>query len=227
MRPLTDVLAERGWLRLPAFVTARRALLPPAGITWRPLTPTVGRVRQAGAYIQLPLRDAPQAVRCFADDLCGVICPARGLGCPHPPGLRPFPGQSRRGLCCTETRSCSKTALPPVAFNEVTWQRYTPTAGHISAHRDQARYTGVIAVCTLVGEAPFSLLSQRDPDLVVAWWLAGPGDLVLLRGAGFGHREARCPLHRVDPPSRGERLTLALRWREGARGMGMTAHAAG
>lgn len=178
MRGLTDALAERGWLRFPTFVTGRRLLVPPAGLAWRPLTPIVGRVRQAGSYIQLPLRDAPRAVRCFADDLRGM------------------------------------------AFNEVTWQRYTPAAGYITAHRDQVCHTGVIAICTLVGEAPFSILAQRDPDVAVAWWLAGPGDLVLLRGAGFGHPEARCPLHRVDPPTRGQRLTLALRWREPETGAG-------
>jgi hypothetical protein len=95
-------------------------------------------------------------------------------------------------------------------FNEVSWQRYDPARGFIDPHRDQAYYTGVIAIITLVGQAEFAVLRSREPPVVVEHWLTGGGDLVLLRGAELAGPGSRGPLHSVGPPET-ERQSLAFR----------------
>jgi hypothetical protein len=56
-------------------------------------------------------------------------------------------------------------------WTDATWQRYEPGYGHIGPHRDQAYYTGVIAIVTLSGEAEFTVLASRTRP---CRWLAGP-----------------------------------------------------
>lgn len=51
---------------------------------------------------------------------------------------------------------------------------------------------------------------------------SGPGQLALLRGAGWPHEGSRCPLHEVDPPSSGERMIMTLRSNSAGAGAGYT-----
>ena len=60
-------------------------------------------------------------------------------------------------------------------FNEVTWQKYLAESGHIDPHRDQVFHVGVIAIVTLAGSAPFSVLAQRQPPIAEAEWITEPG----------------------------------------------------
>jgi hypothetical protein len=101
----------------------------------------------------------------------------------------------------------------PPPFNEVTWQRYLPGDGHIDPHRDQTFYKGPIVIVTLAGQAEFTILASRNPPVISARWVTGDGDVVILRGAGFGSSQSRCPLHSVGPPAT-ERLTVTFRHNE-------------
>lgn len=108
-------------------------------------------------------------------------------------------------------------ALPP--FNEVTWGRYPQGTGRITKHADPTEYGGVIAIFTLRGAATFRVF---DTDAEVVEWETGPGQLALLRGAGWPHEGSRCPLHEVDPPSSGERMIMTLRSNSAGAGAGYT-----
>ena len=73
--------------------------------------------------------------------------------------------------------------LPVVpAFNEATWGRYPSGAGHITAHRDPPAYGGVLAVFTLYGHALFRAWDDSGEAMV---WDTGPGQIVIMRGAGW------------------------------------------
>lgn len=100
------------------------------------------------------------------------------------------------------------SAIPE--FNEISWQRHVSAERAVDVHRDQTVYIGVIAVLTLVGTAQFRVFDGRAGSVVDSWRTL-PGDLVLLRGAGLGHPNARCPWHSVAAPTVGERQTLTLR----------------
>jgi hypothetical protein len=79
-------------------------------------------------------------------------------------------------------------------------------------------YRRLVVVATVYGRAPFAICGSRDPDDVVERWMAGPGDLVLMRGPGLaGHRDGR-PFHLVEGPRRGERLSLGVRMSARPRG---------
>ncbi|MGH8979776.1 MAG: hypothetical protein ACRDWE_01970 [Acidimicrobiales bacterium] len=109
-----------------------------------------------------------------------------------------------------ERRVVAALGCSTPGFNEVTWQRYEREDGFITPHRDQAFYTGPIAVLTLVGRAEFSVLESREPPVTVDSWVSEDGDLALLRGAGLGSSAARCPIHSVGAPD-AERRTLTFR----------------
>src|SRR5690349_11282294 len=98
-------------------------------------------------------------------------------------------------------------------WTDATWQRHEPGYGHIGPHRDQAYYTGVIAIVTLSGAAVFTVLASRDPPVTLDRWTTSGGDVVLLRGADLGALGARCPLHQVGTPT-SARLTMTLRHNE-------------
>jgi len=106
-------------------------------------------------------------------------------------------------------------ALP--RFNEVTWGRYPAGTGRISAHQDPAEYGGVIAVFTLQGQALFRIL---DGQGTAAEWQTGPGQLALLRGAGWPRPDSRCPVHEVMPPQVGDRTIMTFRHNLGGAGAG-------
>lgn len=103
------------------------------------------------------------------------------------------------------------------AFNEVTWGRYPAGRGHITAHRDPSAYGGVVAVFTLAGHARFRVWTTPEE---VSEWETGPGQLVLLRGAGWPAAASLCPLHEVDPPLCGERMIMTFRRNSAGAGAG-------
>jgi hypothetical protein len=104
-------------------------------------------------------------------------------------------------------------AAPLPSFNEVSWTLYPTGSGHITAHRDPAAFTGVIAVATLIGSATFRVSNGRDH----AEWDAEPGDITLLGAQGWPGC-ASGPVHEVDPPVNGDRLIMTLR--HNSRGAG-------
>ena len=97
------------------------------------------------------------------------------------------------------------------APNEVGIAHYVPGSIGITPHMDGKWYRRLVVVATVSGRAPFAICGSRDPNDIVARWVAGPGDLVLMRGPGLaGHRDGR-PFHLVEGPRRGERLSLGIR----------------
>jgi len=97
------------------------------------------------------------------------------------------------------------------APNEVGIAHYVPGSIGITPHRDGKWYRRLVIVATAYGRAPFAICASRDPDDVVERWVAGPGDLALMRGPGLaGVRDGR-PFHLVEGPRRGERLSLGIR----------------
>ena len=88
---------------------------------------------------------------------------------------------------------------------------YVPGSIGITPHMDGKWYRRLVVVATVSGRAPFAICRSRDPDDVLERWVAGPGDLVLMRGPGLaGTRDGR-PFHLVEGPRRGERLSLGIR----------------
>jgi hypothetical protein len=95
--------------------------------------------------------------------------------------------------------------------NEVGIAHYVPGSIGITPHMDGRWNRRLVVVATVYGRAPFAICGSRDPDDVVERWVAGPGDVVLMRGPGLaGHRDGR-PFHLVEGPRRGERLSLGIR----------------
>jgi hypothetical protein len=95
--------------------------------------------------------------------------------------------------------------------NEVGIAHYVTGSIGITPHMDGKWYRSLVIVATVYGRAPFAICGSRDPDDVVERWVAGPGDLVLMRGPGLaGKRDGR-PFHLVEGPRRGERLSLGIR----------------
>ena len=132
------------------------------------------------------------------------------------PAVRAVGNQLIAGL----SAAASKRARRPLpAFNEATWGRYPAGTGHITAHRDPGAYGGIIAVFTLAGGATFRAWSG---DGRVTEWQTAPGQLVVLRGAGWPEPDSQCPLHEVDPPVEGERRIMTLRHNLGGAGAGYT-----
>ena len=94
---------------------------------------------------------------------------------------------------------------------QATCLRYRGSAAGIGPHQDGKNYLLVVAVFTIRGRAPFSVVTDRTGHHVVDRWTTRPGDLCLLRGPGFaGHDDGR-PWHCVGGPGPGERLALVLR----------------
>jgi len=94
-------------------------------------------------------------------------------------------------------------------FNEFTFQRYRVRTDYVGAHRDQARYRGLIAAFTLTGSSSFSIMAD-DRETILDSWSTAPGDLVLLR-ASKGPGNGLSVIHKVDAPPEGIRVSLTLR----------------
>jgi hypothetical protein len=104
------------------------------------------------------------------------------------------------------------------APNEVGIAHYVPGSIGITPHMDGRWYRRLVVVATVYGRAPFAICGSRDPDDVVERWVAGPGDLVLMRGPGLGGRRDGRTFHVVEGPRRGERLSLGIRMSARTRG---------
>jgi hypothetical protein len=94
--------------------------------------------------------------------------------------------------------------------NEAWVQRYRQASRGITVHKDLKRHGMLVAVFTLEGTATFTVCKNRAGDARMSW-AAGPGSLVLLRGPGFDGTEDDRPLHAVDGPGDGQRLSLTFR----------------
>jgi hypothetical protein len=80
----------------------------------------------------------------------------------------------------------------------------------ITSHLDGRWYRRLVAVVTVVGSARFEVTATREGP-VVDEWQAGPGGMTLMRGPGLAGRRDGRPFHRIGPPSRGVRCSVALR----------------
>jgi hypothetical protein len=94
--------------------------------------------------------------------------------------------------------------------NEAWVQRYRQASRGITVHKDLKRHGMLVAVFTLEGTATFTICKNRAGDARMSW-AAGPGSLVLLRGPGFDGTEDDRPLHAVDGPGDGQRVSLTFR----------------
>ena len=74
----------------------------------------------------------------------------------------------------------------------------------------------VIAIVTLRGHAVFRVWQGSE----ATEWETTDGDLVLLRGHGWPEGDSLCPVHEVESPRRGERMTMTLRHNTRAPGGG-------
>jgi hypothetical protein len=124
---------------------------------------------------------------------------------------------------CRELRDAVRSkgrdvrGLATWAPNEVGVARYVPGSIGITPHMDGKWYRRIVIVVTVYGRARFAICGSRDPEDVVERWIAGPGDLVLMRAPGLaGARDGR-PFHLVEGPRRGERLSLGIRMSRKAR----------
>jgi len=95
--------------------------------------------------------------------------------------------------------------------NEVGITHYVEGSIGITPHLDGKWYRRLVLVATIHGRAPFAVCGSRDPDDVIERWIAGPGDLVLMRGPGLGGMADGRPFHLVGTPEGGERLSLGIR----------------
>ncbi len=187
LRAALRACARVGHARVPSAVAAaflrdlRREL--DAG-PFRPFGESFGPVRQQidGFDVPLPSDDFP-----LLTELCRELRDRVRL---HGRGLR---------------------GLATWAPNEVGIAHYVPGSIGITPHMDGKWYRRLVVVATVSGRAPFAICGSRDPDDVLERWVAGPGDLVLMRGPGLaGARDGR-PFHLVEGPRRGERLSLGIR----------------
>jgi hypothetical protein len=151
---------------------------------FRPLGESFGPVRQQidGYDVAAPMGGFP-----LLEQLCRQL---RSLVRSHGRGIR---------------------GLATWAPNEVGVAHYVPGSIGITPHMDGKWYRRLVVVATVYGRAPFAICGSRDPGDVVDRWVAGPGDLVLMRGPGLaGARDGR-PFHLVEGPRAGERLSLGIR----------------
>jgi hypothetical protein len=111
-----------------------------------------------------------------------------------------------RAVCDSLTKAGSDVPAVP-CFNEVRWGRSQDGIGYITAHRDPPGAGGVIATVTLWGEAVFRV--WHGPQATE--WETADGDLVILRGNGWPSEGSLCPVHEVESPHVGDRMTMTLR----------------
>ncbi len=96
------------------------------------------------------------------------------------------------------------------------WSRYPQGRGLITAHRDPAAYTGVIAIVTLASSATFRVLADGESFE----HLTQPGDLVLLRAGDWPTKGVGRPRHEAEPPKMGERIIVTFRHNGNGPGAG-------
>jgi hypothetical protein len=93
--------------------------------------------------------------------------------------------------------------------DEVFVRRYHAESTGMAPHRDGVRFRHLVATVTVSGTATFAWCD--DADVVLERWMVGPGDLVLLRGAGPGDTTDRRPRHAVGAPGAEGRCSVAFR----------------
>lgn len=152
-------------------------------IQFVPLEPMIGNVRQQGDVCMLDVDklESTSGIAGFAAALSGAV---QASGVVGTDGYRP---------------------------TEVMAQRYTAAGCGVTAHRDQRRYVGVIAIATLEGEATFRVLDSIKRQRETATWTAKPGDLVLLAASDLADEEDRRPVHSVEGPASGQRTSITFR----------------
>lgn len=96
----------------------------------------------------------------------------------------------------------------PFGFNDLVVQRYYAGSFGITAHRDHARYTGLVALIQLSGDGRFFVSDARS-GIGAREIALGPGDLLLMRAPGFAGRKDR-PFHYLSHIVT-ERYSLGLR----------------
>lgn len=95
---------------------------------------------------------------------------------------------------------------------EARYMRYRGRAGGLGAHRDGKCYALIVAVYTLSGSAPFTVLADEcEREEPAVGMLVKPGDLLLLRAPGFDGEPDGRRRHAVGAPLEGERVSLTLR----------------
>ena len=149
---------------------------------YAPVPPAVGQVRQQSAAVSM---SAPFDGWPLLQELVTAVVSAVTLGPPLIPSLddwRP---------------------------NEAYIQRYEQGSVGITPHRDSKAQSLLMAVLTVEGSARFSICSDRA-GTTIAEWSVGPGDLILLRGAGLAGEEDGRPLHAVSGPVSGSRVSVLI-----------------
>jgi hypothetical protein len=154
------------------------------GRTFQPLPEKVGPVRQRGEELVVATGDAdyPAVAQLAAALRAALTAELEGIA-----WLGQFVG------------------------NEAVFLRYRGLGAGISPHRDHKRYAFLVAVFTLTGEAPFSVVGDRAARHRLASWMTAPGDLYLLRAPGFDGNDDGRPLHTVGAPTGEQRISLAFR----------------
>lgn len=109
--------------------------------------------------------------------------------------------------------SCADTyGVHRFAATEGRYMRYRGRRGGLGPHRDGMCYGLVVAVYSLTGSAPFTVLpDEADADEAPLRLLVDPGDLLLLRAPGFDGEADGRRLHAVGAPLSGDRVSLTLR----------------
>jgi hypothetical protein len=187
LRPALRTCARLGHARVPAGVTGTflEALEEEVGAgPFKPFGESFGPVRQQidGYDVDLPASAFP-----LLTSLCrGIRARVRADG---------------RGIRGTATWTP----------NEVGIAHYVPGSIGITPHMDGKWYRRLVVVATVYGRAAFAICGSRDPDDVVERWIAGPGDLVLMRGPSLAGLSDGRPFHLVHGPLEGERLSLGIR----------------
>lgn len=119
-------------------------------------------------------------------------------------------------IVCRGLGEAVRVAPPVPEFNEVQFGRSRAGVGFISQHRDPPRAGGIIVIVTIRGRSRFRVWHAE----AVTAWDTDAGDVVILRGAGWPTPDARCPLHEVESPTDGERMTMTLRHNTAGPGAG-------
>jgi hypothetical protein len=125
-----------------------------------------------------------------------------------------YPAVARLAAALTDALTSGRGGISGVeqfVANQAVFSRYRGLGAGISPHRDHKRYAFLVAVFTLVGEAPFSVVADRAGQHVLASWMTAPGDLCLLRAPGFDGNDDGRPLHAVGAPTGEARISLAFR----------------
>lgn len=101
-------------------------------------------------------------------------------------------------------------SVPEWRPGEIFVRRYRQGSAGMSPHQDGTRFRLLVATVSVLGSAEFFRHTRKGE--VTARWPLAPGDLVLLRGTGFGGSPAdERPYHSVGGPTGELRYSVAFR----------------